>query len=121
MLAKLAIGAAAVLLLIPVVISQGVSAVVDALFGSSSTTSVDCAEPVADIPPDYCLLYVTAAPDCPGLDWTVLAAIGKVESDHGRLKAPGVTEGENAAGAGGPMQFLERTFNGVIAEHRIPP
>ncbi|MEV0675911.1 bifunctional lytic transglycosylase/C40 family peptidase [Actinosynnema sp. NPDC050436] len=102
-------------------IGQSVSAVVDALFGSSSNTSIDCTKPIADIPPEYCLLYVTAAPDCPGLDWTVLAAIGKVETDHGRLKEPGVTEGENFAGAGGPMQFLTPTFNGVIAAHQIPP
>jgi cell wall-associated NlpC family hydrolase len=120
-LAKIAIGAAAILLLIPVMIGQSVSAVVDALFGSSSNASIDCTKPIADIPPDYCLLYVTAAPDCPGLDWTVLAAIGKVETDHGRLKAPGVTEGENFAGAGGPMQFLAPTFNGVVAAHQIPP
>ncbi|WP_051772741.1 C40 family peptidase [Saccharothrix sp. NRRL B-16314] len=121
MFAKIAIGAAALLLLIPILIGHSVSAVVEALFGSSSTTSVDCTKPMADIPPDYCLLYVTAAPHCPGLNWTVLAAIGKVETDHGRLKAPGVADGENHAGAGGPMQFLAPTFNGVIAKHRIPP
>jgi cell wall-associated NlpC family hydrolase len=120
-LAKVAIGAAALLLLIPIMIGHSVSSVVDALFGSSSNTTADCKKPIADIPPEYCLLYVTAGPDCPGLDWTVLAAIGKVESDHGRLKAPGVTEGENFAGAGGPMQFLAPTFNGVIAAHQIPP
>ncbi len=121
MLAKAAIGAAAVLLFVPVLLGMGVSAVVDALFGSSSTTTVSCATPIADIPPEYCLLYLTAAPDCPGLDWTVLAAIGKVETDHGRLNAPGVSDGENFAGAGGPMQFLAPTFAGVIAAHRIPP
>jgi cell wall-associated NlpC family hydrolase len=120
-LAKIAIGAAAVLLLIPILLGMGVSSVVDALFGSSSNTTADCTKPIADIPPEYCLLYVTAAPDCPGLDWTVLAAIGKVETDHGRSPLPGVHEGENSAGAGGPMQFLAPTFNGVIAAHQIPP
>jgi cell wall-associated NlpC family hydrolase len=120
-LAKLAIGAAAMLLFIPIMLGQGLSAVVDALFGSSSNTTVDCTKPIADIPPEYCLLYVTAAPNCPGLDWTVLAAIGKVETDHGRSELPGVHEGENSAGAGGPMQFLAPTFSGVIAEHQIPP
>jgi cell wall-associated NlpC family hydrolase len=120
-LAKLAIGAAAVLLFIPIMLSQGLSAAVDALFGSSSNTTIDCTKPIADIPPEYCLLYITAAPNCPGLDWTVLAAIGKVETDHGRSTLPGVHEGENSAGAGGPMQFLEPTFNGVIAAHQIPP
>ena len=121
MLTKIAIGAAAILLLIPIMIGQSVSAVVDALFGSSSNTTLDCTKPIADIPPEYCLLYVTAAPDCPGLDWTVLAAIGKVETDHGRSKLPGVNEGENSAGAGGPMQFLAPTFNSVIVQHQIPP
>jgi len=120
-LAKLAAGAAALLLLIPVMLGMGVAAVVDALFGSSSGTSVDCTTPIADIPPDYCLLYLTAAPDCPGLDWTVLAAIGKVESDHGRSTLPGVHDGENSAGAGGPMQFLDPTFDDVISAHQIPP
>lgn len=121
MLAKVAMGAAALVLLIPIMLGMGVSAVVDAVFGSSSSTSVDCTKPVADIPPEYCLLYLAAAPDCPGLDWTVLAAIGKVESDHGRSTLPGVQEGENSAGAGGPMQFLAPTFAGVIAAHQIPP
>ncbi|MCC8245002.1 C40 family peptidase [Saccharothrix luteola] len=113
--------ATATLLLIPLLIAQGVLALVSALFTGSSNTTIDCADPIADIPPEYCRLYVTAAPHCPELDWTVLAAIGKVESDHGRLEAPGVTEGENHAGAGGPMQFLAPTFDGVIAAHRIPP
>lgn len=121
MLAKIAIGAAAVLLLIPILLGMGVSSVVEALFSGSSNTTADCTTPIADIPPEYCLLYVTAAPDCPGLDWTVLAAIGKVETDHGRSPLPGVHEGENSAGAGGPMQFLAPTFNGVIAAHQIPP
>jgi hypothetical protein len=35
----------------------------------------------------------------------VLAAIGKVETNHGRLQAPGVTSGANFAGAAGPMQI----------------
>jgi len=37
--------------------------------------------------------------------WTVLAGIGKVESDHGRTTLPGVTSGANAFGAAGPMQI----------------
>ncbi|GAA1291758.1 NlpC/P60 family protein [Saccharothrix xinjiangensis] len=118
MLAKITTGVVAAVLLIPMLLAQ---AMVDALFGPSSNTTVDCAAPVADIPPDYCRLYLAAAPHCPGLDWTVLAAIGKIESDHGRLQAPGVHDGENSAGAAGPMQFLTPTFHGVLAAHRIPP
>jgi hypothetical protein len=59
----------------------------------------------ADIPAGYLTLYRTAARRCPGLSWSVLAAIGKVESDHGRSRLPGVRSGWNGAGAAGPMQF----------------
>jgi cell wall-associated NlpC family hydrolase len=58
-----------------------------------------------DIPPRLLPVYQTAADSCPGLPWSVLAAIGKVETDHGRLQAPGVTSGANFAGAAGPMQI----------------
>ncbi|GAA3040874.1 NlpC/P60 family protein [Actinokineospora globicatena] len=123
MLTRLVLGVAAGLLLIPVLVGNAVAAVVEALFGDSSDTLTlaNCATPIADIPPDYCLLYVTAAPDCPGLPWTVLAAIGKVETDHGRSPLPGVRDGENSAGAGGPMQFLASTFASVVAAHQLPP
>jgi len=59
----------------------------------------------ADIPTDYLTLYRKAAQRCPGLSWTVLAAVGKVESDHGRSRLPGVRSGWNRTGAAGPMQF----------------
>lgn len=120
MLAKAAVatfaGAALVMLL--------VAATVQGLFGSllgSNGNLVNCDGPVADIPPGYCRLYVRASGECPGLDWSVLAAIGRIESDHGRLNAPGVTSGENFAGAGGPMQFLAPTFAAVTSRHTIPP
>jgi hypothetical protein len=59
----------------------------------------------ADIPTSYLALYRQAAGRCPGLSWSVLAAVGKVESDHGRSRLPGVRSGWNHAGAAGPMQF----------------
>jgi hypothetical protein len=59
----------------------------------------------ADIPAGYLRLYQQGARRCPGLSWAVLAAVGKVESDHGRARLPGVRSGWNAAGAAGPMQF----------------
>ncbi|WP_394617356.1 NlpC/P60 family protein [Lentzea sp. JNUCC 0626] len=117
---KIAIGIVVSLVSLTVLIGYSVKAVVESLFGGSSVTSANCFQ-IADIPPDYCQLYVIAAPHCPGLDWTVLAAVGKVETDHGRSTLPGVHSGENYAGAGGPMQFLASTFNGVIAAHAIPP
>jgi hypothetical protein len=59
-----------------------------------------------DIPAQLLPIYQTAADSCPGLPWSVLAAIGKVESDHGRSSAPGVRSGVNRFGCcAGPMQF----------------
>ncbi len=55
-------------------------------------------------PAAYQRLYVSAAGTCPGLSWTVLSAIGQVESGHGRNNGP------SPAGALGPMQFLPSTF-----------
>jgi Transglycosylase SLT domain len=64
-----------------------------------------------EIPPLYLHLYQQAAEHY-GLDWAVLAGIGKVECDHGRDPAPSCThEGVvNSAGAGGPMQFIASTW-----------
>ena len=64
----------------------------------------------ADVPGPSIDLYRQAAATCPGLSWTVLAAIGSIESDHGRLDAAGVRSGANFAGAMGPMQFLAGTW-----------
>ena len=61
------------------------------------------------IPADYLALYKDAGEKY-GIPWNVLAAVGKVETDHGRSNLPGVGSGENYAGAGGPMQFLAPTF-----------
>jgi hypothetical protein len=58
-----------------------------------------------DIPPDFLALYQEAAEHY-GLDWAVLAAIGKIETDHQRAPLPGVRSGVNRHGCcGGPMQF----------------
>jgi hypothetical protein len=59
----------------------------------------------ADIPRAYLVAYRRAARSCPGLLWSVLAAVGKRESDHGRTRLPGVHAGANWAGAAGPMQL----------------
>jgi len=66
---------------------------------------------VREIPPLYLRLYEQAAVRY-GLDWTVLAGIGKVECDNGRDPDPACTqEGVvNSAGAGGPMQFIASTW-----------
>ena len=66
----------------------------------------DAPPAVADIPADYLALYRDAAARF-GLDWPVLAAVGRVETNHGRNRN-GCDP--NWAGARGPMQFLEPTF-----------
>jgi len=66
---------------------------------------------LADIPVRYLALY-RAAGDQQGLGadgWSVLAAIGSIETDHGRSTEPGVSAGVNGAGCcAGPMQFNVR-------------
>ena len=117
---KKAIAAVAAIIAIPILFGSIGQAVVTALFGNGSTEPSK--EALTDIPGDYLTLYQAAALVCPGLDWSILAAIGKIESDHGRSKLVGITDGtENSAGARGPMQFLQPTFNGVIARHPLPP
>ena len=64
---------------------------------------------LADIPGNY-LQWIRQAGDRYGLDWSVIAGIYSIETDFGRLDAPGVRSGENFAGAGGPGQFLAGTW-----------
>ena len=40
-----------------------------------------------------------------GVPWTILAGIGKVESNNGQTTLPGVRSGQNGFGAAGPMQI----------------
>ena len=56
------------------------------------------------IPPAYLADYRAAASTCRGMSWTLLAAVGQVESGHGRNVGP------SSAGAIGPMQFMPATF-----------
>jgi hypothetical protein len=59
----------------------------------------------AGVPANWIDLFkASAAQYCPGLSWTVLAAIGEIESGDG------ANEGPSSAGAEGPMQFLPSTW-----------
>lgn len=88
------------------------------LFGGGSANCVDTsragaqpgeANDVRSIPANYLELYRAAGKEY-GIPWNVLAGVGKVETSHGTSKLPGVSSGENFAGAGGPMQFLAPTW-----------
>jgi cell wall-associated NlpC family hydrolase len=88
---------------------------VPALAIAAATGGINLSTPsqaaIADIPSDDLMLYQEAglAFDVP---WEVIAGIGKVECDHGRNPDPACWQEEktNAAGAGGPMQFLASTW-----------
>ncbi len=79
--------------------------------GAESSAPAPSSLALREIPPRYLQLYEQAATRY-GLDWAVLAGIGKVECDHGRDSDPSCTrEGAvNTAGAGGPMQFIASTW-----------
>ncbi len=72
-----------------------------------------------EIPPRFLALYRQAARRY-GISWAVLAGVGKMECDNGLDTDPACwREGSvNAAGAGGPMQFLAATWSeyGVDAD-----
>jgi Transglycosylase SLT domain len=73
-----------------------------------------------DIPPRLLPLYQAAANTCPGLPWSVLAAIGKLASDHGRSTARGVTSGTSATGTAGPMQIgIGGKAGNVLARYAV--
>ena len=59
----------------------------------------------AGVPANWVDLFKeSAAKYCPGLPWTVLAAIGEIESGDG------ANDGPSSAGAEGPMQFIPSTW-----------
>lgn len=101
-----------------VVLTLGLVTVVAAAVGSGSPPSDAASSPAAGagpssaaaVPAAWVTLYQQAAGTCPGLSWSVLAAIGTVETGNGSSTLPGVWSGANAAGAEGPMQFEPATF-----------
>lgn len=79
----------------------GPSGKIEILRGQLPVASV----PAGTVPTSYLQLFKASAADfCPGLSWTVLAAIGQIES------ADGTNMGPSSAGALGPMQFLPSTW-----------
>ena len=113
---KLAAGAAGLVLLVAV-LAAGAGAGVASLLGGGDSAPSDAA--MTQIPAAMLTLYEEAAATCPGLPWTVLAAIGTVESGNDASDLPGVHSGANSAGAEGPMQFEPTTF--AAYDEPVPP
>ena len=99
------------------VVTLGANAVLGGL-GAIGPALGPCSLPSAAAvrrgPPQMLALYERAALTCPGLPWSVLAAIGTVESSNGTSELPGVH-----AGAEGPMQFEPATFGAY--DEPVPP
>ena len=112
-----AAAAAGGLVTLVALLAAGAGAGIASLLGGGAATP--SATATSAIPPAMLALYQEAATTCPGLPWTVLAAIGTVESDNGTSTLPGVQSGANAAGAEGPMQFEPATF--AAYDQPIPP
>jgi cell wall-associated NlpC family hydrolase len=88
---------------------------------SDTETSAPSSIAIDDIPTDHLALYEQAGARY-GIDWAVLAAIGKVECDHGRdqeagCNPPGTMNGK---GATGPMQFLGSTWRAGTPPMTVP-
>ena len=76
---------------------------------------------IADIPANYLAAYQGSA-SLYGIDWAILAAIGKIECDHGRSQSRGCNPPGtvNVVGATGPMQFLGSTWRTGTAPMAVP-
>ncbi len=98
------------------VASAGAIAFVATITGPAGAPSAGA---LSRIPPEMLALYQQAAATCPGLSWTVIAAIGTIESSNGTSTLPGVRSGANPAGAEGPMQFEPATF--AAYDEPVPP
>ncbi len=113
-----AAGAAGLALLV-VLLAAAAGGALGGLLGGTGAEVAPSAAALSAIPATYLALYQQAAATCPGLSWTVLAAIGTVESDNGQSTLPGVSAGQNAAGAMGPLQMLGPTF--AAYDQPVPP
>ncbi|MBX7551200.1 bifunctional lytic transglycosylase/C40 family peptidase [Streptomyces sp. tea 10] len=112
--AKTAGGIGCAILALPLLPALAIAALLGGLSAGGSVAAAPSRLALADIPANLLALYQRAALECPGLSWTILAAIGKVETDHARN--PDMV---SSAGAVGPMQFLPPTF--ATYAHPVPP
>ena len=103
---KVAVALAA-LLLLPVLVAGAA--------GEQGASRLDRGA-IDDIPPDFGRLYVEAA-GAFEIEWELVAAVGKIECDHGR----GDCYRPNSAGAMGPMQFMPATWPVYKDASQRPP
>ena len=103
------------LVLTVVVVAAGAAAGIASLFGGSLFAGdvTPSAQAQAEIPASYLGLFQAAAATCPGLPWSVVAGIGRVETDFG------ADNHVSSAGAEGPMQFEPATF--AAYDTPVPP
>lgn len=116
-LATLAVAALALVLLLAMIADSAADAarrlpLIGSVLGEDSFGVAPGTEAVADIPPELLALYREAG-QAQGIDWAILAGIGKVECDHGRSQLAGCNPPGtvNPEGARGPMQFLGDTWH----------
>jgi hypothetical protein len=94
---------------------------ITAVAGVPPGPGVPSAEALADIPADALGAYQEAAAAY-DVDWATLAAIGKIECEHGRSQQPGCRpDTTNAAGARGFMQFLGSTWRRGMSDSQLEP
>lgn len=87
--------------------STSIAAASGVAFTGSASAAVPCYDvSVGGIPDNYLATYKSTGAAYK-LDWTILAGVGRVETNHGRLEA-GCDE--SGAGARGPMQFMPSTW-----------
>src|SRR6266576_6811113 len=95
------------LLVVPIMI--GANSFFAASAGCSGQQTGTAGQPPAgakakSIPSNFLFWYKKVGQQY-GVPWTILAGIGKVESNNGQTTLPGVRSGQNGFGAAGPMQI----------------
>ncbi|MFE4832711.1 NlpC/P60 family protein [Streptomyces sp. NPDC056672] len=112
--AKAAGGLGCAVIALPSLAVLSIAALLGGGLSGGSVSAAPSRHALSDVPARMLTLYQRATPECPGLPWTILAAIGKVETNHARHPTM-----VSSAGAVGPMQFLPSTF--VAYAYPVPP
>jgi len=87
--AGLAVGLAVAVIGTAILASAASAASAASLLGVGGGAPAASSAATAKIPVAMLTLYQQAAATCPGLPWTILAAIGTVESDNAQSNHPG--------------------------------